>query len=64
MDTKHQNYNKDREQPKDPQQAGNAGTSNDPSHRAPGSGITNRPDGEERDNQERLPPRGQAKAGD
>ena len=60
MDTKHQNYNKDREQPKDPQQAGNAGTSNDPSHRAPGSG----PDGEERDNQERLPPRGQAKAGD
>jgi hypothetical protein len=34
------------------------------SHHEPGAAITNRPDSEERENQERLPPRGQAKAGD
>ena len=50
MDTRHQNNNKDRQEPKQPQ--------------TPGAGITNRPDDEERDNQERLPPRGQPKAGD
>ena len=38
--------------------------SNDPSHHAEGGGISNRPDAEERENQERLPPRGQEKAGD
>ena len=31
---------------------------------APGGGISNRPDDEERENQERLPPRGQEKARD
>jgi hypothetical protein len=35
--------------------------SNDPSHHAPGAGITNRPDEEEIENQQRLPPRGHAK---
>ena len=44
--------------------ARNAAGSNDPSHHAPGGGISNRPDDEERENQERLPPRGQEKARD
>jgi hypothetical protein len=39
----------------------NAGPSNDPSHHAPESGITNRPIEEEEENQQRLPPRGEAK---
>ena len=38
-----------------------ADTGNDPSHHAPGAGITNRPDDEEIENQQRLPPRGHAK---
>lgn len=63
MDNRQQNYNKDREMEKDPD-ARTAQGSNDPSHHAPGAGITNRPDEEEKENQERLPPRGQAKAGD
>jgi hypothetical protein len=63
MENSQQNYNKDKEMEKDPD-ARTAKGSNDPSHRAPGAGITNRPDEEERENQERLPPRGQAKAGD
>ena len=50
VDTRHQNNDKDREEPKEPH--------------TPGAGITNRPDDEERDNQDRLPPRGQSKAGD
>jgi hypothetical protein len=63
MDNPQQNYNKDTDREQDPD-ARTAKSSNDPSHRAPGAGITNRPDDEERENQERLPPRGQAKAGD
>jgi hypothetical protein len=39
----------------------NAGPSNDPSHRAPESGISNRPIEEEEENQQRLPPRGEEK---
>lgn len=60
MDNPQQNYNNDREMEQDPD-ARNAAGSNDPSHHAPGAGITNRPDDEERANQERLPPRGHAK---
>ena len=41
--------------------ARNASPSNDSSHHAPGAGISNRPDDEERENQDRLPPRGQEK---
>jgi hypothetical protein len=48
------NYSNDRETEKHPE----------PSHHASGGGISNRPDDEERENQERLPPRGQEKAGD
>jgi hypothetical protein len=67
MDNSHQNYNKDREMEKpeqDEQSSRRATGSNDPSHREPGAGITNRPDEIERENQERLPPRGQEKAAD
>jgi hypothetical protein len=39
----------------------NAGPSNDPSHHAPESGISNRPIEEEEENQQRLPPRGDEK---
>lgn len=63
MDNSQQNYNKDRELEKDPDARTAAGT-NDPSHHAPGAGISNRPDDEERANQDRLPPRGQEKAAD
>ena len=58
---RNQNYNKDREQEKDEQDSRGATASNDPSHHAPGGGITNRPDDEEVENQQRLPPRGHAK---
>jgi hypothetical protein len=60
MDT-NQNYNKDREMEKDDQPQRNATGSNDPSHHEPGAGITNRPDSEERANQDRLPLRGHSK---
>ena len=63
MDNPNQNYNKDRELENNPDARTAAGT-NDPSHHAPGGGISNRPDDEERANQDRLPPRGQEKAGD
>jgi hypothetical protein len=59
-----QNYNNDRELEKEEHTSRKTTSSNDPSHHEPGAGITNRPDSEERENQERLPPRGQAKAGD
>ena len=55
-------YNKDGEPDRNPD-ARTAGPSNDPSHDAEGGGISNRPDAEEWENQERLPPRGQ-EAGD
>ena len=58
-----QNYYKDRKTGENPD-ARNAAGSNDPSHHAPGTGISNRSDEEERENQERLPPRGEEKAGD
>jgi hypothetical protein len=45
----------------DDRQSRNAGPSNDPSHHAPQSGITNRPIEEEQENQDRLPPRGGTK---
>lgn len=61
MDKNQQNYNKDREQEKDEQPRR---ASDDTSQREPGAGITNRPDHVERENQDRLPPRGQEKAGD
>ena len=64
MGDNHQNYDKDREMEKpqqDEQSSRRATGSNDPSHREPGAGITNRPDEIERENQERLPPRGQQK---
>jgi hypothetical protein len=57
---KNQNHSRDREMEKEPAPRNTAG-SNDPSHHAPGAGITNRPDTEEKENQERLPPRGHAK---
>jgi hypothetical protein len=41
-----------------------AAGANDPSHRVPGAGITNRPDEEEKENQDRLPPRGEEKMAD
>jgi len=63
MDKNHQNYNKHRENEKDAR-ARNATSSNDPSHHAPGAGSSDRPDDEERDNQQRVPPRGQEKSGD
>jgi hypothetical protein len=56
-------YKQDREMEKNPD-ARTAAGSNDPSHHAPGGGISNRPDEEERDNQDRLPPRGEEKTGD
>ena len=56
-------YKKDGETDRD-RDAHAAGPSNDPSRHAEGGGISNRPDGEEGENQERLPPRGQEKAGD
>jgi hypothetical protein len=58
-----QNYYNDRKTDENPD-ARNASSSNDPSHHAPGAGISNRPDDEERENQDRLPPRGQEKARD
>ncbi len=61
MDKNQQNYNKDREQEKDEQPRR---ASDDAGQREPGAGITNRPDNVERENQDRLPPRGQEKAGD
>jgi hypothetical protein len=63
MDNPQQNSSKDREMDNNPD-ARTAAGSNDPSHHAPGGGISNRPDDEERQNQDRLPPRGQEKAGD
>jgi hypothetical protein len=56
-----QNYNPDRDMDNDEQERRNTSGSNDPSHHAPGAGITNRPDEEELENQQRLPPRGHAK---
>ena len=58
-----ENYNSEREMEQNPD-ARTAAGSNDPSQHAPGAGISNRPDDEERENQERLPPRGQEKSGD
>jgi hypothetical protein len=58
-----QNYYNDRKTDENPD-ARNVTGSNDPSHHAPGAGISNRPDDEERENQDRLPPRGQEKARD
>ena len=60
MDNAQQDHDNASEMDKDAD-ARNAAVSNDPSHHAPGAGITNRPDEEERANQERLPPRGHAK---
>jgi hypothetical protein len=56
-----QNYNDDHGAKPD---ARTGSGSNDTPQHAPGGGISNRPDDEERENQERLPPRGQEKAGD
>jgi hypothetical protein len=67
MDNSRQNHDNDREMDTtehDERASRRATNSNDPSHREPGAGITNRPDEVERDNQERLPPRGQEKARD
>jgi hypothetical protein len=61
MDNNHQDYNNEREMENDEQAPRNAAASNDPSHHEPGAGITNRPDSEELENQQRLPPRGHAK---
>lgn len=58
-----ENYYKDRKADESPD-ARNAAGSKDQAHRAPGAGITNRSDEEEQENQERLPPRGEQKAGD
>ena len=52
---------RDREQKPDERSA--AG-SNGQSHHVPGAGISNRPDEEEQENQERLPPRGEEKMAD
>lgn len=56
----------DRDQNKtdDNPDARNTAGSNDQAHRVPGAGITNRSDEEERENQERLPPRGEPKPGE
>lgn len=61
MDKNHQNDTKDRDRQKDDQPSRKATSSKDPSHHEAGAGITNRPDTEERENQDRLPPRGRAK---
>jgi hypothetical protein len=58
-----QKYYSDRKTDENPGSR-NATAPNGPSHHAPGGGISNRPDAEERENQDRLPPRGQEKAGD
>ena len=56
-----QNYYKDRKTDENPDARNAAGSKDD---RAPGAGITNRSDEEERENQERLPPRGEQKPGE
>lgn len=58
-----QKHHKNRETDENPD-ARKAAASDDQAHRVPGAGITNRPDEEERENQERLPPRGEQKPGD
>jgi hypothetical protein len=58
-----QDYKKDGEMDRN-SDARTTGAPSDSSHDAPGGGISNRPDDEERENQDRLPPRGQEKAGD
>lgn len=51
----------DRDSARDEQAQRNATGSNDPSHHAPGGGISNLPADEEVENQQRLPPRGEEK---
>jgi hypothetical protein len=62
MDNRHQNDRKNREseQQGSDERPSRRAEANDPLHHEPGAGITNRPDDAERENQERLPPRGQA----
>jgi hypothetical protein len=66
MDNRSQNdtQHRDMKKPEHDEPRRRATSSNDPSHHEPGAGITNRPDEVERENQERLPPRGQEKAGE
>jgi hypothetical protein len=65
MDNRPQDHDNDREMETTGHDEPRRATgSNDPSQREPGAGITNRPDELERENQERLPPRGQEKARD